>query len=63
MALINCKECGKEISDKATSCPNCGYKLKETTAEKELSVAKTVAIVIIIGLGAIFLYNIISVFI
>lgn len=24
MALINCPECGKEISDKATSCPNCG---------------------------------------
>lgn len=25
MALINCHECGKQISDKATSCPNCGY--------------------------------------
>lgn len=24
MALINCPECGKEISDKAPSCPNCG---------------------------------------
>lgn len=24
MALIQCPECGKEISDKATSCPNCG---------------------------------------
>lgn len=24
MALINCLECGKEISDKAESCPNCG---------------------------------------
>ncbi len=24
MALINCPECGKEISNKATSCPNCG---------------------------------------
>jgi hypothetical protein len=24
MALINCPECGKEISDKALSCPNCG---------------------------------------
>ena len=60
MALINCKECGKEISDKATSCPHCGYKLKETTGEEELSVAKAVAVVIIIGLGVIFLYNIIS---
>ena len=24
MSLIKCPECGKEISDKATSCPNCG---------------------------------------
>lgn len=24
MALIRCPECGKEISDKAQSCPNCG---------------------------------------
>lgn len=22
--LINCKECGKELSDKASFCPNCG---------------------------------------
>ena len=25
MALILCPECSKQISDKATSCPNCGY--------------------------------------
>ena len=24
MALINCSECGKEISDRAAACPNCG---------------------------------------
>ncbi len=24
MALIKCKECGKEISDKAKNCPHCG---------------------------------------
>lgn len=24
MAMIKCKECGKEISDKAVNCPNCG---------------------------------------
>ena len=27
MALIKCPECGKELSDKATSCPNCGVPL------------------------------------
>ena len=25
MALINCPECGKEISDKSEVCINCGY--------------------------------------
>ena len=24
MALINCAECGQQISDKATACPHCG---------------------------------------
>jgi hypothetical protein len=27
MALINCPECDNKISDKAHSCPNCGYVL------------------------------------
>lgn len=27
MALINCPECGKEISDKAKTCPNCGVEI------------------------------------
>ena len=29
MALIKCEECGKEISDKANACPNCGYPLEK----------------------------------
>ena len=29
MALIKCKECGKEVSTKAKSCPNCGAKVKK----------------------------------
>lgn len=28
MALIKCPECGKEISDKALACPNCGMPLR-----------------------------------
>lgn len=28
MAIIKCKECGNEISDKASFCPHCGYKRK-----------------------------------
>lgn len=30
MALINCPECGKEISDQAISCPNCGTPINKT---------------------------------
>lgn len=28
MALIKCPECGKEVSDQAASCPNCGHPLR-----------------------------------
>lgn len=27
MAIINCPECGKEVSDKARTCPSCGYRI------------------------------------
>lgn len=33
MALIKCPECGKEISDKANSCPNCGYPIESLSSE------------------------------
>lgn len=29
MAMINCPECGKQVSDKATACPNCAFPLGE----------------------------------
>ena len=41
MALIPCPECGREISDRAATCPNCGVSvpdlLKEQQIEKELA--------------------------
>jgi RNA polymerase subunit RPABC4/transcription elongation factor Spt4 len=24
MALVNCRECGKQLSDQAATCPSCG---------------------------------------
>ena len=33
MALIKCKECGKEVSKKAETCPNCGAPLKKKTTQ------------------------------
>ena len=35
MALINCPECGKEISDSTKICPHCGYKLKNKSDSKK----------------------------
>lgn len=29
MALINCPECNKEVSDKTFKCPNCGYTINK----------------------------------
>lgn len=34
MTLIKCKECGKEISDKADSCPICGCPIDNNTTLK-----------------------------
>ena len=36
MALIECKECGRKVSDKADACPNCACPLKvEIYTEKK----------------------------
>lgn len=36
MALINCPECTKEISDKVKACPHCGYPLIEETISEQI---------------------------
>ena len=36
MALISCPECNKQISDKATSCPNCGFPIKSNIVEWDI---------------------------
>ena len=35
MALVNCPECNREISDSAKSCPHCGYKSKKHIHHKK----------------------------
>ena len=29
MALMNCPECGGQVSDKAHACPHCGYPIQD----------------------------------
>jgi membrane protein YdbS with pleckstrin-like domain len=33
MALINCPECGKQVSSEAPTCPACGYPIAEKRAQ------------------------------
>lgn len=33
MAIINCPDCGKKVSDKAASCEHCGFMLSAHDAE------------------------------
>lgn len=35
MALIQCSECGKEISDQISACPHCGYPVQKQTDENK----------------------------
>jgi hypothetical protein len=63
MALIKCAECGREISDKAAACPNCGAPVQaapaagtttEGTERKSAGASSALGIVaVIVGLGAV----------
>ncbi len=56
MALKQCKECGKEVSTKATSCPHCGAVLKKP--RQGIGCGGLILIVFIIGVfGSIFSGN------
>ena len=39
MALIKCKECGKEISSSSSVCPNCGIELKSFNKSKVIGIS------------------------
>lgn len=34
MALINCQECNKQVSDKAASCPHCGAPINSKVSNR-----------------------------
>jgi hypothetical protein len=49
MAMTKCKECGNEISTKATSCPKCGAKIKHTSWFTKL-IAGFIGLVVILSI-------------
>lgn len=70
MSLINCSECGKEISDKADKCPNCGCPITkkiEVVQEVQTNFSKTEnkktkygTAKLVIGIVSMFLFIIIA---
>lgn len=57
MALIKCKECGKEISDTADKCIHCGIPPHEDEIKKEITaglhISKKLAVILIVILSII----------
>lgn len=47
MALINCPECGHQMSDTAKKCPNCGAPLKKSTFKVEKDIAISVSLLVV----------------
>ncbi len=44
MALIKCPECGSEVSDRAASCPRCGYPIKPVSNPALIRFEQTYAV-------------------
>lgn len=53
MALINCAECGREVSDKAVSCPNCGYPIAAQQNEKAATNAARPRVIRVVWIAAL----------
>ena len=51
MAMIYCRECGYRHSDKAKSCPKCGYTTEGTLTSKanKLTDGKSIAVYLILA--------------
>lgn len=62
MALINCPECGKEISDNANKCVNCGcplIKYENIYAEKPEKKKNPIVVLVILVIAAL-LFGLVS---
>lgn len=59
MALIQCNECGKEISDSAESCPHCGCKTNHGKSVEKVKAQGYMGLIAIIAfaLGGYLLFS------
>lgn len=53
MSMINCPECGKEISSKATSCPYCGCPIDEYEVDKDTIIGAVICMMLSLVAGLI----------
>lgn len=59
--LVKCKECGKEISDQAITCPHCGAptpKVEEDKDKKKGSCLYAIFIVIVLFVVGLVLWDV-----
>lgn len=60
MSMINCPECGAEISDSAKNCPECGYPISKSKSKKKIWIIRIAALAVIMLLvvsGTYYLEN------
>lgn len=53
--LINCPECGKDVSNKSEKCIHCGYPFKVVSVKKEEPKAQLVGLRVFLGIMTILL--------
>lgn len=57
MAMIKCPECGKEISDHAKVCPECGFAIKKKSGKVILIVAIAIIVLVIVSIAIVFIHR------
>ena len=52
MALVPCRECGKEVSDQAEKCPYCGIKTPSAKHRKIKLAITLIVVLLVVGASA-----------